>query len=130
MYFPVLIALVVRLCYTHAIMVTKKQKQPKKAIRSLPRAAARSIRPSEVNEPDSTYLLKLVLYVLLGTFWLKLANPVVWLGLPIGAIPFGLLIGLVLVRWFEKYPTDRKIWYAILVVVTIVGNFLPTGFVI
>ncbi len=120
----------VTVCYTRAIMATKKTKPTKKSVRSMPSAAVRYIRPNEANEPDSTYLLKLVLYVLLGTFWLKLADPVVWLGLPIGAIPFGLLIGLVLVRWFEKYPTDRKIWYAILVVVTIIGNFLPTGFII
>lgn len=111
-------------------MVTKKQKQTKKSIRSLPRKAVRSVRTNEANEPDSTYLLKLVLYVLLGTFWLKLADPVVWLGLPLGAIPFGLLLGLVLVRWFEKYQTDRKIWYAILVVVTIIGYFVPAGIVI
>lgn len=108
------------------VMPSKKQKRSKKSARSLPRI----VRTGEGNEPDSTYLLKLVVYVLLGTLWLKLAQPIVWLGLPVGGIPFGLMLGLVLVRWFEKYQTDRKIWYAILVVVTIIGYFVPAGIVI
>jgi Flp pilus assembly protein TadB len=114
------------LCYTRFNMPTTKQKQTKKTSHPVKRLAPNS----EANEADSTYLLKLVLYVLLGTFWLKLASPILWLGMPIGAIPFGLLLGLVLVRWFEKYQTDRKIWYAILVVVTILGYFVPAGIVI
>jgi hypothetical protein len=84
----------------------------------------------KIYESDSTYFLKLVVYVLLGTLWLKLAEPVVWLGIPIGGIPVGLLIGLLLVRKFEKLQADRKIWYAILLVVTIISHFVPAGIVI
>lgn len=118
------------LCYTRVIMPAKKQKRSKKASHPLRRLAAKSLPTGEGNEPDSTYLLKLVLYVLLGTFWIKLASPVMWGGLPIGAIPVGLLLGLLFVKWFEKYQTDRKIWYAILIVITIVGYFVPAGIVI
>lgn len=111
-------------------MITKKYKQPKKTSQALRRPSTKFSSHDERNEPDSTYLLKLVLYVLLGTFWIKLASPIFWQGVPLGAVPVGLLLGLVLVKWFEKYQTDRKIWYAILIVVTILGYFVPAGIVI
>jgi NhaP-type Na+/H+ or K+/H+ antiporter len=81
-------------------------------------------------ETDGTYFLKLVVFVLLGTLWLKFQDPVTWLGIPLTAIPVGLLLGLVLVRHFEKMQSDRKIWYAILLVVTIICYFVPAGIVI
>lgn len=81
-------------------------------------------------ETDSTYFLKLVVFVLLGTFWLRFQDPVSWIGLPLGGIPVGMLLGLLLVRKFEKYQSDRKIWYAILVLVTIICYFYPTGVMI
>jgi hypothetical protein len=69
-------------------------------------------------------------FVLLGTFWLKFGQPIVWLELPITGIPVGLLVGLLLVNRFEKYQADRKIWYAILLVVGIISYFVPAGIVI
>jgi len=81
-------------------------------------------------ESDGTYFLKLVVFVLLGTLWLKFQMPVTWLGVPLYGIPVGLLLGLILVSHFEKYQSDRKIWYAVLVVVTIICYFVPAGLVI
>lgn len=81
-------------------------------------------------ESDSTYLLKLVVFVLLGTLWLKFSQPLIWHGVPINGFPFGLIIGLILVRQFEKHQSDRKIWYASLIVVTIICYFVPAGIVI
>jgi hypothetical protein len=81
-------------------------------------------------ESDSTYFLKLVIYVLLGTLWLKFAEPVHLGSVPLGGIPLGMLIGVLAVRYFEKYQSDRKIWYAILLVVTIISHFVPAGIVI
>jgi len=83
-----------------------------------------------VFETDSTYFLKLVVFVLLGTLWIKFQQPVTWLGIPLGGVPIGLLAGLILVSRFEKYQSDRKIWYAILVVVTIICYFVPAGIVL
>jgi hypothetical protein len=83
-----------------------------------------------VFESDSTYLLKLVAFVLLGTLWLKFHVPVTWFGMPFSGIPVGLLIGLLLVNKFEKYQVDRKIWYAILIVVTIICYFVPAGIIL
>lgn len=74
--------------------------------------------------------MKLVICALLGTLWLKFAVPVTWLNLPLNGIPIGLLIGLILVNRFEKYQADRKIWYAILLVVTIICYFVPAGIVV
>jgi multisubunit Na+/H+ antiporter MnhE subunit len=104
-------------------MVTKKQTKlaPKKRTK---------IVAEQVYETDSTYFLKLVVFVLLGTLWLKFSQPVSWMGIHTGAIPVGLLVGLVLVSHFEKYQPDRKIWYAILLVVTIICYFVPAGILI
>jgi len=95
------------------------------------RAAAVSRKGYEkVFETDSTYFLKLVIVVLLGTLWLKFQTPITWLGMPFSGIPVGFLLGLILVNRFEQYQTDRKIWYAILVIVTILCYFIPAGVVI
>lgn len=80
-------------------------------------------------EADSRYFLKLIIYVLLGMFWLRLASPIEIFGLNIGALPVGLVIGLLLAS-HDKFQIDRKIEYAVLVVVTIVSLFLPIGVVI
>ena len=102
-------------------------KTKKKIKRSLPQTT--SVR-EKVFESDSTYLLKLVVFVLLGTLWLKFQDQVSWMGFPIHGIPVGLLLGLLLVHQFEKHQSDRKIWYAILIVVTIICYFVPAGIVI
>ena len=80
-------------------------------------------------EPDSVYFLKLVLYVVLGSFWLKFSTP-----LPIGnflvhGFPLGLIIGLLFAS-HDHFQIDRKIEYAILIIVTIVTFFLPAGIIL
>ncbi len=99
-----------------------KQKQTKKAA-----AKQKTATPTE---SDSTYFLKLVLVVLLGTFWLKFVEPLTIGGIFLSGIPIGLLAGLIIVSKFEHFETDRKIWYAILVVVTVVSYFVPAGIVL
>lgn len=81
-------------------------------------------------ESDSQYFLKLVIYFLLGTFWIKFGQPFSIYGLMITAIPLGLLIGIIAVKFIEKHQADRKIWYAVLLVVTIVTYFNAAGIVI
>jgi hypothetical protein len=81
-------------------------------------------------EGDGQYLLKLVLMVLLGTFWLKFAQPLAVAGMPLAGIPLGMLFGLLITRWFEKNQADRKIWYLVLVVITIICYFVPAGVLI
>lgn len=110
-------------------MAKTKQKRPRTYARNRAASVTRTGR-ERIFESDSTYFLKLVVFVLLGTLWLKFAQPVTWLGLPVGGLPIGLLAGLILVNKFEKYQSDRKIWYAILLVVTIICYFVPAGIVI
>ncbi len=107
-------------------MVKTKQKQAKK---SALKKAPSSLR-ERVFETDSTYFLKLVVFVLLGTFWVKFDPAFSWLGVYVAAIPVGMLIGFILVRQFEKHQADRKIWYAILLIVTIICYNMPSGIVV
>lgn len=110
-------------------MTQKKTKTTRKKSTTTTQATNRR-RYEMVFESDSTYLLKLVSFVLLGTLWLKFQQPLVWLGFPISGLPIGLLIGLLLVHRFESNLVDRKIWFAILIVVTIICYFVPAGIVI
>lgn len=110
-------------------MTKTKQTRSRTYARNRTAAVSRTGR-EKIFESDGTYFLKLVVFVLLGTFWLKFGQSIVWLGLPINGIPVGVLIGLLLVGSFEKYQADRKIWYAILLVVGIISYFVPAGIVI
>ena len=107
-------------------MSTTKNKQ-----RTYARNRVFSRRGNErIYESDGTYFLKLVLCVLLGTLWLKFNSPLILAGLPFGGLPVGMLFGLLVVSRFEKFQYDRKIWYAILILVTIASYFLPAGILI
>lgn len=81
------------------------------------------------SESDSAYFLKLVLYVLLGSFWLRFAQPLEIGYVTLNGFPIGLLLGLLFAS-HDHFQIDRKIEYAILVIVTIITFFLPAGIVI
>lgn len=70
---------------------------------------------------DGAYLLKLVLYLLIGSVWLKVSKNGVHIPLPIG-----LLLGLVFTL-HEHFQIDRKIEYAIMLVAMLFGFFAPYG---
>jgi hypothetical protein len=72
-------------------------------------------------ELDGTYFLKLVLYLIVGSFWLKITA-----GSAHIPLPFGLIIGLYFAH-NEKLPIDRKIEFAVLLVAMLVGYFAPFG---
>lgn len=109
-------------------MTANKKPRP----RTYARNRAFSRRGHEkIYETDSWYFLKLVTVLLVGTFWLKFQTPLILAGLvPINGLPVGLLIGVILVSKFEPLQMNRRIWYAILVVATVVTYFLPAGVVI
>ncbi len=73
-------------------------------------------------EMDGVYLLKLLLYVLLGSMWLKISNTN-GLNIP---IPVGFIIGLIFTS-HEHFRIDRKIEYAALLVAMLFGYFAPYG---
>jgi hypothetical protein len=97
-------------------MPTTKKKTIKKA------AVKRSAATAGTNDFDGVYLLKLSLYVILGSMWIKISNQD-GLSLP---IPIGFIIGLVFAS-HEHFRIDRKIEYAALLVAMLVGYFAPYG---
>lgn len=80
-------------------------------------------------EPDSIYFLKLVLYVVLGSFWLKFSQPIPLGDFLIHGFPLGLIVGLLFAS-HDHFQIDRKIEYALLILVTVITFFLPAGLVL
>lgn len=76
-------------------------------------------------ENGSEYFLKLVVYLIIGSLWLRIEQ------LPTFSIPIplGLILGLVLTT-HETFQIDKKIEYAMLLIVSFVAFWLPLGIVI
>lgn len=73
-------------------------------------------KKNQTTQLDGVYILKMVLYLLLGTQWL-------WFLTKTGSripLPLGLLIGVAFTT-HERFQIDRKIEYAVLLVATLVG---------
>jgi hypothetical protein len=73
-------------------------------------------------ESDSAYILKLVMYLLIGSLWVRISfsdNT----QLP---LPAGFVIGL-FYAMHDHFQIDRKIEYALLLVAMFVGFWLPIG---
>lgn len=80
-------------------------------------------KKSEPVERDSVYMLKLILFFILGCLWLQIGGEN---GVP---VPVGLLFGIFLAM-HEHFQIDRKIEYAILLVAAILSFIAPIGFVL
>jgi len=74
-------------------------------------------------ELDGVYVLKLVMYALLGSLWLKIHSGDLSTGIP---LPVGLAIGLLFAS-HEHFQIDRKVEYAVLVLAALVGLIAPYG---
>ncbi len=94
--------------------MTKKQKRTKK---------------TEPVETDSTYFLKLILFILLGATWIKFATPLQLGAFQLNGAPIGMLLGLVFAA-HDHFAIDRKIEYAILIIMMVLTYFLPAGIVL
>jgi len=73
-------------------------------------------------EKDSVYILKMILYHVIGIQWLRIT---LHSGMMI-PIPIGFLIGLLFTS-HEHFQIDRKIEYAVLLTAMVVGFWLPVG---
>jgi hypothetical protein len=74
-------------------------------------------------ELDSTYILKVLMYLIVGSLWLKVT-------LKSGSempLPVGALIGLLFAA-HDHFQIDRKIEYAVIIVAMFIGFWIPTGF--
>ena len=77
----------------------------------------------KAQELDSEYVLKMVVYLILGSIWVRLsAHGQNW-EVP---IPIGLMVGILLASK-EKFQIDRKLEYAILLMSMFIGFWLPLG---
>ncbi len=80
-------------------------------------------------ETDSAFLLKVVMYIILASVWIKFQTPIDIGFTAIYGIPVGLFIGLIVASQ-DKFQIDRKIEYVLLIVMTIVTYFVPAGIVL
>lgn len=108
-------------------MARKKQTKPTPKKKTTTRVRAVKER---LFETDSTYLLKLVIVLILGAIWLRFDTPITWLGIPFGAFPLGVAAGLLLIKLAEAHQSNRKIWYAVLLLVGVISYFADSGIVI
>lgn len=74
-------------------------------------------------EMDSLFLLKLVLYMIIGSQWLRFTDGD---GVTLLPLPLGLLIGLIFAR-HDHFQIDRKIEFAVLLVAMLVGFWTQVG---
>ena len=79
-------------------------------------------KQTKSTETDSSYLLKLVLYIIVGSQWLFLQTR------SGGRIPLpvGLIIGL-LFAMHDHFRIDRKVEYAVLLVAMLFGYLANVG---
>jgi len=94
-------------------------KNTKSSVKTTKRTNSKALQGSNA---DSVFFLKLVLYMVLGSMWVKVTHNNE-LSLP---IPFGLAVGL-LFAVHEHFQIDRKIEFAILLVAMLIGYFAPFG---
>jgi hypothetical protein len=71
---------------------------------------------------EEAYFLKLVLFLVLGSMWLKVSDGQTW-QIP---IPVGFILGMALAM-HDHFQIDRKIEYAILLVAMFIGFWAPIG---
>lgn len=73
-------------------------------------------------ETDSAYILKLVMYLILGSLWIKVSTA----GGGQIPVPAGFIIGIMFAM-HEHFQIDRKIEYALLLLAMFIGFWLPIG---
>lgn len=76
---------------------------------------------SNSKELDSVYILKLVLYMILGSQWIRITKSGTQY-----PIPIGLILGLLFAS-HDHFQIDRKIEYALLLAATFIAFWLPLG---
>lgn len=82
----------------------------------------KKIVKQQTQELDGVFFLKLMLYVLIGSLWIKTTSDS---GLRID-LPIGLIIGLAFAT-HEHFQIDRKIEFAVLIVAMLIGYVAPFG---
>lgn len=79
-------------------------------------------RAADSQSWDGIFLLKMILYLIIGSLWVKLSNGT---SLQV-ALPVGLLVGLVFAM-HEHFQLDRKLEYIVLLIAMLIGYIAPFG---
>jgi hypothetical protein len=82
----------------------------------------KQVNKTTPTELDSTYFLKMLLYIALGVQWLWIVGP----DSSEIPLPLGLFIGI-LFAMHDHFKIDRKIEFAILLIATLVGYMSGIG---
>ena len=85
---------------------------------------AKKKKTTKTTESDGAYFLKLVLYVIVGSIWLKFTEPIMIGSFQLYGLPAGLVLGLIFAS-HDRFQIDRKIEYAVLIIVAIVSFIVP-----
>ena len=102
-------------------MVKTKTKNQKSRSSSVARARVQAKPVVVAQESDSIYILKLVLYLILGSVWVRVSKGSTQIPIPLGAI-----VGVFLAR-IDALQIDRKIEYAVLLLSMFIAFWLPLG---
>jgi hypothetical protein len=78
---------------------------------------------SRTAQLDSVYLLKIVLYLIVGTLWLRMRFAPEGSQIP---LPIGAGIGI-LFAMHDHFKIDRKVEYAVLLIAMLVGFWTQAG---
>lgn len=91
----------------------------------MPKAKTKTNSRKRTAKPElaSVYLLKLVLYLIVGAQWLRFENSAGTSQIP---IPVGFVIALLFAA-HDHFQIDRKIEFAIILVAMFVGFFAQVG---
>lgn len=77
-------------------------------------------------ELDGVYILKIVLYLIIGAQWVRLSDVALTKQIP---LPVGLIVGS-LFAMHDHFQIDRKIEYSILLIACFVGFWSQTGLLV
>lgn len=89
-------------------------------------AKSKSKTKKQTQELDSVFFFKIVLYLVLGSLWVRLVDPSLTTQIP---VPVGLIIGLIF-STHEHFRIDKKIELSVLLVASLIGFWVQTGAVL
>lgn len=77
----------------------------------------------QTSESDGAYIFKIVMYLIIGSQWIRLVDPELTRQIP---LPIGFIIGLIFAS-HDHFKIDRKIEYAVLTIGMFVGFWIQSG---
>ncbi len=89
----------------------------------MPKAKTKRKPNRTSQELDGVFVLKIVLYMVVGAQWIRFVDPAMTKQIP---FPIGLVIG-VMFAMHDHFQIDRKIEFAVLLIACLVGFWSQTG---